>query len=160
MNVQKPEFIRRITKALKDNKMRKNVSVPKQVLKISDEEGHVREFAVKRANKTAIYTYDDVEAILDAAMSVIEDALTHGEDISVHGFASLGLKYRVARRTKVPQTEDWVEIKGHYIPKFFPGARLRMCAKVYDQIRAERVDNVSSAIYDDSDFDEMEDGEE
>ncbi len=130
--MNKKDLISRITEVLHDNNTRKPVTTPKQVFHISDDEGNKKDFVVRKTDKAVLYTTSDVTAILDACMSVIEDAIKRGEEVSVYGFGSLGVHRRAARTTKHPDTGEIVEVKARYVPKFSFGNNLRMAAKVYE----------------------------
>lgn len=130
--MNKKELISKTADMLRDNHIRKPVSLPKQVFHISDDEGNSKDFIVKKTDKEVLYTVTDVGAVIDACIAVIEEAMKRGEDVSIHGFGSLGLIYRAARSTKHPDTGEPVIIDAHYIPKFNFGNDLRMAAKVYE----------------------------
>ena len=136
--MNRKDLIRKITDLLRENNIKKPVSVPKQVFHISDNDGNYKDFTVKQTDKKVIYTVEDVAAVIEACQSVIEDALKRGEPISIHGFGSLALRYREPRRTKQIGTDKEVEVKGRYVPKFAFGNNLRMCAKVYELSLADR----------------------
>ena len=130
--MNRKELVRRVALALRDNNVRKPVSSPKQVFHISDDEGNTKDFVVKKTDKTVLFTVDDIEAIIDACVNVVEDALKHGESVSIRGFGTLGLHYRKARATKHPVTGEPVEVDARYVPKFSFGDSLRFCAKVFE----------------------------
>lgn len=130
--MNRKELVRRTASVMKDNDIRKPVSSPKQVFHISDDEGNTKDFVVKKSNKGVLFTADDVDAIIDACIYVIEDALKHGEHISVRGFGTLALHHRKARTTKHPSTGDPIDIKARYVPKFTFGNDLRLCAKMFE----------------------------
>ena len=130
--MNRKELIRSVASAMRENNIRKHVSSPKYVFHISDDDGNHKDFVVKKTDKSVLFTSDDVEAVLDTCRAVIEDALRRGEPVSIHGFGTLGLKYRKPRATKIPGTEQWVDVESRYIPKFAFGNDLRMCAKVYE----------------------------
>ncbi|MCD8208997.1 MAG: HU family DNA-binding protein, partial [Bacteroidales bacterium] len=92
--MNKRDLIREINNVLRENGVKKPISIPKHVFHISDDDGNSRDFSVKTREKTAVYTIDDVENILDACICVIEDALKRGEEVSIYSFGTLGLKYR------------------------------------------------------------------
>lgn len=130
--MNKKKLISSVVEVLREKGIRKPISVPRQVFHISDEEGNQKDFIVRKVDKTTAYNSGDVSAIVDACISVIEDSLIHGEEVSVHGFGSLGVHKRAARRTKHPNTGEPIEIDAHYIPKFSFGNNLRMAAKLYE----------------------------
>ena len=149
------ELVRRVASVMRENNIRKPVSSPKQVFHISDDEGNTKDFVIRKTNKNVIYTIDDVSSILDACVYVICEALKKGESVTMRGFGTLGLKYRKARATKRPGTEEWVDVAARYIPKFTFGNNLRMCAKVYELSLQDNILNEPLPVLDEDD--EMED---
>lgn len=137
--MNKKDLIRHVSDLLRENNIKKPVSVPKQVFHISDDEGNTKDFTVKKTDKKVIYTIDDVGVIVDACLCVIQNALKRGEPVSIHGFGSLGLHYRKPRMTKQIGTDNDVTIEGRYVPKFSFGNDLRMCAKVYELSLGDRL---------------------
>lgn len=130
--MNKIDFIKCVSDVLRTNDIKKPVSIPKQVFHISDDEGNSKDFTVKKTDKSVQYTKDDVTAIVDACLYVIQESLKRGEPINFRGFGTLGLNYRKPRATKCVGTEEDVVIKGRYVPKFSFGNDLRMCAKIYE----------------------------
>jgi len=144
------DFVKKVTDVLRKNDIKKPVSIPKQVFTISDNEGNTRDFSVKKTNKKVIYTLEDVSAIVDACLEVAMDSLKRGEEVNIHGFGALGLKYREERWTKSVRTGEKVIIEGHYVPKFSFGKTLRMCAKIYELSLKDRLEE-PEPIYDETD---------
>ena len=130
--MNKKGLISKTAEVLRNNNIRKPVSTPKQVFHISDDEGNQKDFVVKKTDKTVLYNTTDVAAILDACLSVVEEAIKHGEEVSIHGFGTLGVHQRAARTTKHPETGETVKVNARYVPKFSFGNNLRMAAKVYE----------------------------
>lgn len=130
--MNRKELIKEVSGVLKENNMKKPVRTSKKVFHISDDEGNSKDFVIKAENKTAIYTTDDIAAILDAALYVTKEALKKGGEVNIHGFGNLGLIYRKPRKVKAVGTGNAVTIDGHYIPKFSFGNELRLCAKLYE----------------------------
>lgn len=130
--MNKIDFIKCVSDVLRTNNIKKPVSIPKQVFHISDDEGNSKDFTVKKTDKSVQYTKDDVTAIVDACLYVIQESLKRGEPINFRGFGTLGLNYRKPRATKCVGTEEDVVIEGRYVPKFSFGNDLRMCAKIYE----------------------------
>lgn len=142
---------------MRENQVRKLVSTPKQVFHISDDNGNKKDFVVRQTDKAVLFTAEDIEAVLDACQTVIEEALKRGDPINIRGFGTLGLKYRKTRATKVPGTDRWVTVEPRYIPKFTFGNDLRMCAKVYELSLSDHNLNDALPVFDD---DDPEDGDE
>ena len=130
--MNKKEFISRVTEVLRENDVRKPVSVKKHTFHITDDDGNAADFHIKQHDKNVIYTVEDTANFVDACLAVILDSLKNGEEISFKGFGSLGLHYRAARRTKEPNTGEWCEVEARYVPKFSFGNDLRMAAKLYE----------------------------
>ena len=130
--MNRKDFTKRVTSVLRENNVRKPISTPKHVFHISDDEGNTKDFVIKQTEKNVIYTYNDVDAVLEAVFEVIKDALSRGEEISVRGFGTFGLKYRKARHTKNMYTNERLDIAARYVPRFSFGDQLRMCAKLYE----------------------------
>ena len=130
--MNKTELIQRVASVMRENNIRKPVSSQKKVFHISDDDGNVSDFVIKKSNKGVLFTVDDVSAVMDTCIAVIEDAIRRGEHVSVRGFGPLGVHYRKARTTKHPETGEIVEVSERYIPKFIFGSDLRMCAKMFE----------------------------
>ena len=126
------ELVRGVAAKLRENNMKKSVRAPRHVFHISDDSGNTKDFVVKQAERSYIYTEDDVDKIVDALVDVILDALKIGDTVSIHGFGAIGVKYRQARRTRDPKTGEWVDIEGHYIPKLTFGKDMKTAAKLYE----------------------------
>lgn len=141
--MNKKEFASRVAETLRENNMRKPVSVKKHTFHITDDEGNAADFNIKKRDKSVLYTVDDVTAIIDACLAVIFDTIRNGEEISIKGFGSLGLHYRAARRTKEPISGEWCEVEARYVPKFAYGNDLRMAARLYEISLSERPEELS-----------------
>lgn len=140
------DLARTAADVLRKSNTRKTVSIPKQVLHISDDSGIQKDFTVRRADKEVLYTIDDVNAILEALICVIKDSLKTGDTVSIHGFGTFGLKYRKPRKTKSIDTDDTITIDGRFVPKFSFGNDLKMCAKIYEMSFEDRM-NGPEPIY-------------
>ena len=148
------ELIRRMAEVMRENDIRKPISIPKQVFHISDDDGNHKDFTVKKIDKTVLYTADDIEAILDTLQFVIQEAVKTGEEISIRGFGTLGLRYRKPRIQRNVMDGQPVEVEGRYVPHFLCGNDLKRCAQVYEQSLIDRKINEPLPI-----FHEIEDGE-
>lgn len=130
--MNKKELISKVVEVLCENNIRKPTRAQKTVLHISDDHGNQSDFTIKKSDGGLLFTVNDVTAIVDACLAVAEDSIKHGEEISIHGFGTLGVQYRAARQTKHPDTKEIVDVAARYIPKFNFGNSLRMAAKVYE----------------------------
>lgn len=128
----KKDLISRVVSVLQSNGISKRVSTPKQVFHISDDEGNKKDFSVRKTDKEVSFNSNDVAFILDACLLVVEDAIKHGEEVTLHGFGTLGLHHRAARKTKKIGTDEWIDIEARYVPKFVSGNNLKLAAKLYE----------------------------
>ena len=130
--MNRKEFVKRVTEVMRENDIRKPISMPKQVFHISDDEGNHKNFVLQKKDKTALFTVDDVRAVVDTCLYVIGEVLKKGDHVVVQGFGEIGLEYRKPRTLRHVETGEIVEAVGHYVPKFTFGKDLRMCAKIYE----------------------------
>lgn len=153
--MNKKELVRNVASKMREKNIRKTMSAQKKILHISDDEGNTSDFVIKKSEKGALFTCDDIEAIIDSCIDVIEDALKSGDIISVRGFGTLALHFRKARSTKHPDTKEDIEISERYVPKFTSGKDLKICAKIFESsLNDGSYDYHMSALYD-----EDEDGD-
>lgn len=157
--MNKSDFVKRTVNKLKENGNKKRVSIPKQVFHISDNNGNTRDFSVKSFDKNVIYTIDDVSAVVDACVETMMDAIRHGEEITVRGFGTLGLKLRAPRVIRHVETGERVEVPAHYVPRFYVGHDLSICAKLFNQDLGDGILTLEDSNNDLCD-DNPEDGEE
>ena len=130
--MNKRELASRTMEVLRSNNIRKPVFIKKHTFHITDDDGNTANFHVKQQDKNVIYTVDDTMNVIDACIAVMVDAIKNGEEISIKGFGTLGLRHRTARRTKEPLSGEWCEIEARYVPKFSFGNDLRMAARLYE----------------------------
>lgn len=150
----KSEFVQKVTDLLKENDVRKPVSIKKAVFHITDDNGNRANFNVKQADKMMQYTHDDVNKIVDACLAIIEDNIKHGEPLQISGYGTLGVKWRAARKVKQLGTERWLDIEERIVPNFKFGNKLRMAARVFEKTQEDlaNVPKVPDPIYDGNDI--------
>lgn len=76
------------------------------------------------AEKTGL-TKEAAGDCLTALLSVLRDALKHGQRIEMRGFGAFELAYREGRNSRNPQTGETVRIAGRRAVKFRPGKELK-----------------------------------
>ena len=132
--MNKLDFVHKITVNLRENNMKKPVRSPRQVFHISDDDGNSKDFVIKAAERSYIYTEEDVKRILDAALEELANALQDGDDVNITGYGSIGLKFRKERRMKngLDVNGEYITLPGHNVPKLFAGKRLKVAAKIFD----------------------------
>lgn len=138
--MNKEELVRYATSLLRSGNARKPIRIQRHTFHISDDDGNVAHFVMKKQDKSVIYTIDDVRVILEALIQATEEAIKQGESVSIYGFGTLGLKWREPRETRDFKTGERVTIEGRYVPKFSFGNILRTCANVY----AENKDTIEA----------------
>ncbi|MCQ2052327.1 MAG: HU family DNA-binding protein [archaeon] len=126
------ELTRTIASNMKENDIRKTINATRHTLHITDDEGNVADFVLKKKESAVLFTIQDIDAVLRSTIQVIESALQRGESINVRGFGNLGVKYREPRRTKDIETGEWVDVAGRFVPKFTFGNELRRAARLYE----------------------------
>jgi len=151
--MNKSEFAHRVWENMRDNGIKKSIPGMRNTFHITDAYGSSADFTVKQKERHLQYTVEDVERMLDACIAESENCLKLGEQISFRGFGTLGLQYREARRAKHPETDEWCEIPGHYVPKFVAGNTLKVAARVYDAALREydAIPDDPEPIYDEDD---------
>jgi len=63
--------------------------------------------------------------VIDAITSIVSDALSRGDKVTLVGFGTFQVMERKARRGRNPQTGEEIQIPGKKVPKFKPGRALR-----------------------------------
>lgn len=129
--MNRKDLVRETAYLLRKNDVKMDVSIPKHVFHISDDEGNTRDFVVKSSNRRYIYNADDINAILEAFLVTIQDTLRRGEVVNIQGFGKFWMKYRKARATKNLQTGEMVPVKARFVPWFTPGKETKQTAKLY-----------------------------
>ena len=82
------------------------------------------EFVQAVAEKAGL-SKKDTEAVLDAAIDVITEALAAGKSVSFIGFGTFTTAERAARQAKVPGTDRVVEVPATRAVKFKVGKKLK-----------------------------------
>lgn len=67
----------------------------------------------------------DTEAVIDAAIETITQALAEGKSVGFIGFGTFSTTKRAARKTKVPGTDRIVDVPATRIVKFKVGKNLK-----------------------------------
>lgn len=130
--MNKKKLIARAAEVLRQNNVRKSVPKQRSVLHISDDEGNHSNFTIRKPGRGVLFNADDVEAVLDACLAVVEDTLKHGEEIYIHGYGTIDLHYRAPKRVRIPATGEWADVNARFLPHFSMGKNLKMAAKVYE----------------------------
>lgn len=82
------------------------------------------ELAAIIAEKTGL-TKKDAEAVLNAIMDSVKEALAKGDKVSLEGFGTFEVRERAAREGKNPRTGEKLTIAACKVPAFKPGKALK-----------------------------------
>ncbi len=71
----------------------------------------------------------DASSAVDAVLTVIEETLKRGGDVSFTGFGKFSVADRSARQGVNPQTGQRIEIAASRVPRFSAGSALKKAIK-------------------------------
>jgi DNA-binding protein HU-beta len=86
------------------------------------------EFVDQVAAESKLSKGDAGEAV-DAVLTVIEDTLKRGGEVSFTGFGKFSVADRGARQGVNPQTGDRIQIAASRVPRFSAGSALKKAVK-------------------------------
>lgn len=78
------------------------------------------------------YTQESASRIIDDFTDLILTNMKEGNTVSVYGFGVFDMVERSARRSPNPQTGEMIDIPAHWVPKFYPGNRMKTCVKIWE----------------------------
>lgn len=78
------------------------------------------------------YTKKAATSIVDDFVDVVLDNLSEGNTVSIRNFGCFDILERKARSCPNPQTGEKVEIPAHWVPRFYPGNRMRLVVKMWE----------------------------
>jgi DNA-binding protein HU-beta len=84
---------------------------------------------VTRIAKDAALTKRQAEKVLQAMLANVQDAMRHGEKVTLVGFGTFGVRSRAARSGRNPRTGYAMWIPPRKTPHFSVGKRLRAAVK-------------------------------
>lgn len=88
---------------------------------------------ISAAAEKAGLTKKETEQVLNAALSIIADALVSGEKVQLSGFGAFEVKLREARIARNPQTKEPMEIPATKVPSF------KACPALKDAVAKEEL---------------------
>jgi DNA-binding protein HU-beta len=86
------------------------------------------EFVDRVADQAGIGKNEATKAV-DATLSVIEETLSRGGEVSFTGFGKFTVAERGARQGVNPQTGERIEIAASKVPRFSAGSALKSAVK-------------------------------
>lgn len=78
------------------------------------------------------YTKKAATSIVDDFVDVVLDNLSEGNTVSIRNFGCFDILERKARSCPNPQTGERVDIPAHWVPRFYPGNRMRLVVKMWE----------------------------
>jgi len=84
---------------------------------------------VDRVADTAGIGKNEATKAVDATLSVIEETLSRGGEVSFTGFGKFTVAERGARQGVNPQTGERIEIAASKVPRFSAGSALKNAVK-------------------------------
>ena len=132
------EYVSRVAAYLRQNDVKMEVTLPRQVFHISDDEGNTRDFAVRGSKRRYIFNADELNEILDGFISVALEAMKNGETIGIHKFGILRNRFRKARTTKDINTGKEIRVAARLVPYFAPGKDMQTSVKLYQMKLEEK----------------------
>lgn len=83
------------------------------------------ELVQKLADQNPHLYHRDVEAIVNAILDEISDAMARGDRVELRGFGAFSVKHRPARVGRNPRTGEQVKVEEKYTPFFKTGKEMR-----------------------------------
>ena len=78
------------------------------------------------------YTKKAATSIVDDFTDIILDNLESGNAVSIYGFGCFDILERKERSCPNPQTGEKVVVPSHWIPRFYPGNKMRRVVKLWE----------------------------
>lgn len=78
------------------------------------------------------YTKKAATSIVDDFVDIVLDNLSEGNTVSIRNFGCFDILERKARSCPNPQTGEKVDIPAHWVPRFYPGNRMRLVVKMWE----------------------------
>lgn len=78
------------------------------------------------------YTKNAATSIVDDFTDIILYNLGNGDTVSIHNFGCFDILERKARSCPNPQTGEKVNVPAHWIPRFYPGNKMRLAVKLWE----------------------------
>lgn len=95
---------------------------------------------IRQLIETHGYTKSAATSIVDDFTDIVLKNLRNGNTVSLRNFGCFDILERKARSCPNPNTGETVQIPAHWIPRFYPGSRMRLAVKMWeDDHRREAV---------------------
>lgn len=84
-----------------------------------------KDYIVAHAAETVGITKKEAEAVVNATLEAITNALSEGEKVQLTGFGTFEVKHKNARTGRNPHTGEAISIPAKNVPNFKPGKALK-----------------------------------
>ena len=91
---------------------------------------------IKQLTEKFNYTKKAATTLVDDFTEIILDNMEMGNTVNIYGFGIFDILERAARSCPNPQTGERVEVPKHWIPRFYPGGRMRRAVKIWEDNNA------------------------
>lgn len=78
------------------------------------------------------YTKKAATSIVDDFAEIILENLGEGNTVSLRGFGCFDILERKKRSCPNPQTGEMVDVPAHWVPRFYPGSKMKLAVKVWE----------------------------
>lgn len=78
------------------------------------------------------YTKKAATSLVDDFVDIILDNMRKGNTVSLRNFGCFDILERKARSCPNPQTGEKVDVPAHWIPRFYPGNKMRLAVKMWE----------------------------
>lgn len=78
------------------------------------------------------YTKKAAASVVDDFVDIILDNLEAGNTVSLRNFGCFDILERKERSCPNPQTGERIIVPAHWIPRFYPGNRMRLAVKKWE----------------------------
>lgn len=78
------------------------------------------------------YTKKSATNVVDDFIDIILENLSEGNTVSIRNFGCFDILERKARSCPNPQTGEKIDVPAHWIPRFYPGNKMRLAVKMWE----------------------------
>lgn len=78
------------------------------------------------------YTKKSATNVVDDFIDIILENLSEGNTVSIRNFGCFDILERKARSCPNPQTGEKIDVPAHWIPRFYPGNKMRLVVKMWE----------------------------
>lgn len=90
-----------------------------------------RQELIKQLVEKHSYTKKAATSIVEDFTDIIIDNLAAGNTVSIQNFGCFDMIERAARQCPNPQTGEMIDIPAHWVPRFFPGKKMKTAVKMW-----------------------------